>query len=118
MRNARAFLAVLLSLGVSTAGCGMAVPESIRVYAAELPARVDREYTLVSDEGMRASLVRKDAMLQCYIDVEEHVPERGSAACRCAHSAGKSLVECTAWLGAHTPSDGRTPPEGASIPNG
>lgn len=96
----------------------MAVPESIRVYAADLPARADGEYALVSDEGMRARLVRKDARLQCYIDVEEHVPERGSAACRCANSAGNSLVECTAWLGAHTPSDGRRPAEGPSIPNG
>lgn len=92
------------------AGCG-GVPDSVRVYAAELPARADGQYGLL-DEPIRKQLVMKDSLLQCKIDLEDGKKEEDSAACQCSKSSSADWsADCKSWLGVHTPE-----PEPAEAP--
>lgn len=91
-----------LALAIAVVGC-CKVPESVKLYAADLPARADGQYALIDDDSIKKSLVVKDAMLQCKIDVEGGSDET-SPACKCAKSSSPDwTVDCKAWLGDHTP---------------
>lgn len=91
-----------LAIGVSlVAGC-TPVPQSIRVLAADLPARADGQYAFIDDDDVKKGLVMKDALFQCKIDTEDGV--QPSAACSCAESdTADWRADCKGWLGAHTP---------------
>lgn len=95
--------AVASLLAVAAVSCCCRVPESIRLYAAALPARADGQYAMIGDDAIMKSLIVNDAMLQCAIDEEEDSGE-SSAACRCGKSNSPNWVDdCQAWLGDHTP---------------
>jgi hypothetical protein len=95
------FAAVMIALLV--AACMPAqIPESIKMFAADLPARADGQYAPL-DVSVKKQLVETDALLQCKIDVTGGAAETASAACKCAESAGDWLVDCKSWLGAHLP---------------
>src|SRR4051794_14195670 len=64
----------------SVTGC-CHVPDSVRLYAADLPARADGQYALIEDDATKKSLVVKDAMLACKIDVDDGKTEEQSPAC-------------------------------------
>ncbi len=98
--------AALLMLLV--AGCSP-VPASVRLYAADLPARADGQYALLSDDSVKKQLVLKDSELKCKIDIEDGTTEEKSAACQCTKSVNDWLVDCKAWLGPHTPTAPATP---------
>jgi hypothetical protein len=99
-------LALVLS---SATGC-FHVPPSIKLYAAELPARADGQYAVL-DDVLKKQLVMKDALLQCAIDSDEG-SQKDSAACKCAESAAEDWVaDCKAWLGPHAPQTQSAPPE-------
>jgi|SRR6185369_2268334 len=85
------------------AGACASVPESVKLYAADLPARADGQYAFVSDDDIKKQLVLKDSELKCKIDVADGIAEEKSPACQCTKSAGDWLVDCKAWLGDHTP---------------
>lgn len=96
------FVAAAVCASVSTGCCH--VPDSIRLYAADLPGRADGQYALIDDDATKKSLVVKDAMLACKIDVDDGKTEEQSPACQCAKSASPDWVaDCKAWLGAHAP---------------
>ena len=92
----------LIIMPLLVAGCS-SVPASVKLYAAELPLRADGQYALLSDDSVKKQLVMKDSELKCKIDIEEGTAEDKSAACQCTKSVGDWLVDCKAWLGAHTP---------------
>ena len=106
-RHARRFTngwAVMSALLLSAAlgGC-CKVPDSIVTYAADLPARADGQYASITDDGVKKSLVVKDASLQCKIDAAEK-PGEATPACQCAKSSSSDwTADCKAWLGDHTP---------------
>ena len=107
-------LAPLLAMALG-AGCG-SVPNSIKVYAADLPSRADGQYALLEDDSVKKQLVMKDSELQCAIDIAEGTAEEKSPACQCSHSVTDWLTDCKAWLGAHTPAPGPTGPTGPTAP--
>ena len=111
-------VAQAIALSMALAGC-YRVPNSIRLYAADLPHRADGQYALIDDDGVKKSLVVKDALLQCSID-EEDKPGETSAACLCAKSSSADwTLDCKAWLGSHTPqrsSETGSPPVPAPAP--
>lgn len=84
-----------IALGAATA-CAPVIPQSVRMYAADLPKRANGQY-LMLDQDVRRQLVYKDATLPCAIDVADGVAERDSAACRCAWATVEA--DCAAWLG-------------------
>src|SRR5882672_8087120 len=95
-------VAAAVCAGVASACCH--VPESVKLYAADLPARADGQYAMIDDDAMKKSLVTKDAMLACKIDVDEGKTEEESQACQCAKSSSPDwIADCKGWLGAHTP---------------
>jgi hypothetical protein len=85
-------------------GCGgAAVPQSVRDFAAELPARADGQYAPL-DDLVKKQLVLKDALLQCDLDQIDKKPEAESAACACARSSSDVWTsDCEGWLGQHVP---------------
>jgi hypothetical protein len=94
-------------------GC-YAIPESVKLCAADLPARADGQYAMIDDDSVKKSLVTKDAMLQCRIDEDKKSGET-SPACQCAKSSSPDwTVDCKAWLGEHTPK--RSEPAPAASP--
>lgn len=109
----RASLGVF-AIAAALVGC-CKVPESVKLYAAGLPARADGQYLGIDDDSIVKSLVTKDAMLQCKIDEEEKAGET-SPGCQCAKSSSPDwTVDCKAWLGEHTPKRAEpTPPSAAS----
>jgi hypothetical protein len=109
--------AAALCASVST-GCCCHVPESIRVYAAGLPARADSQYALIDEDAIKKSLVLMDAMLACKIDEDDGKTEEQSPACQCAKSASPDWVtDCKGWLGAHTPTAAAPAPTAAPAPS-
>lgn len=117
MRNPRhAALLLKLIFGQAVTLCAIAcsgIPESVRLYAADLPARADGQYALLSDDLVKKQLVMKDAELQCAIDAKDG-NEATAASCKCATSAGDWLVDCKGWLGNHTPVPAAAPAPSAS----
>jgi hypothetical protein len=109
----RALLCCTLLVPLALAACS-SVPESVRLYAADLPARADGQYVFVSDDDIKKQLVLKDSELQCKIDVADGTAEEKSPACQCTKSAGDWLVDCKAWLGTHTPKPAPPAPTPAS----
>lgn len=101
-------LHALLAVPLSIAACS-SVPESVKLYAADLPARADGQYVFVSDEDVKKQLVLKDSELQCKIDVAEGKTDEKSAACQCSKSTADWLVDCKPWLGDHTPKPAPAP---------
>ncbi len=112
MQNAKSVCSWALLL-VLAGGCS-GVPESVKLYAADLPARADGQYALLEDDDVRKQLVLKDAELQCKIDTADDMPEEKSAACGCAKSAGDWRADCKGWLGNHTPAPPAPPAPNAS----
>jgi hypothetical protein len=105
---AHPILVALLVSGLLSA-C-VAVPESIKRYAAELPTRADGQYAAIRDESVKKSLIVKDALLQCKID-EAEKPDDASSACDCAKSTSPDwTTDCKAWLGNHVPKTTTAPP--------
>jgi hypothetical protein len=95
-------LAVVFA-SVLVSGCAGALPQTVRDYAAELPARADGQYAPL-DDLVKKQLVMKDALLQCGIDVVDEKPEAESAACMCATSSSEVWTsDCKGWLGEHVP---------------
>lgn len=97
-------LALVLTAVPLVACCGQKqVPQSVRDYAAELPARANGQYALL-DEAVMKQLVLKDSTLQCAIDVNDGTAEEASNACKCSKSASdKWTDDCKEWLGDHVP---------------
>jgi len=111
---ARVFAAASAVLGVAAMSGCTKVPESVKLYAADLPARADGQYALIDDDAVKKSLILKDALLKCKIDEEQSSGET-SPACQCAKSSSTDWTsDCRAWLGDHTPKP--TPPTPASAP--
>jgi len=102
---------------LAVAACS-GVPQSVRIYAAELPARADGQYALVSDDTVKKGLVTKDSELQCKIDLEDKKDESQSAACACAKSSGDWRTDCKGWLGSHTPAADAPPAPAPAPPAG
>ncbi|HET9625141.1 MAG TPA: hypothetical protein VFP84_27425 [Kofleriaceae bacterium] len=98
---------VWFALVVGGVGCATGkTPQSVRMYAADLPSRADGQYQAL-DAPLRKQLVTQDASLQCAIDVEDKKAEADSPACKCFKSASADWVsDCKAWLGAHAPTTG------------
>ena len=113
--SVRSLSALVAVLAGAASGC-CHIPDSVKLYAADLPARADGQYALIDDDATKKSLVLKDAMLACKIDVDEGKTEEQSPACQCAKSASPDwIADCKAWLGAHTPVP---PPAPTSTPSG
>ena len=101
----RVVFLLLALVAVCLSGCCHAgsIPESVRRFASELPARADGQYAVL-DDLLRKQLVMKDAMLQYKIDLDDGKAEPDSAACNCAESASADwLGDCKPWLGSHVP---------------
>jgi len=99
------------------AGCGGTMPESVKSYAGDLPARADGQYAPLPDP-VKKQLVLKDGMLQCDIDMHAGMAEKDSAACQCAKSTSTNWTDdCKAWLGAHTPTAPAPAPVGSDTAN-
>jgi hypothetical protein len=92
----------LALVALLVAACA-SVPESVKLYAADLPARADGQYAFISDDDIKKQLVLKDSELQCKIDVADGKTDEKSPACLCTKSTGDWLVDCKTWLGEHTP---------------
>jgi hypothetical protein len=112
----RGSVRLLLCAGLVSGCCN--IPESVKLYAADLPARADGQYALIDDDATKKSLVTKDAMLACKIDVDEGKTEEQSPACQCAKSATLDwIADCKAWLGAHMPAAPAPAPTAAPAPS-
>lgn len=107
-------LSVLCVLASACAG----IPQSVRLYASNLPARADGQYALLSDADVKKQLVLNDSLLQCKIDTADGIDEAKSTACQCAESTGDWLTDCKPWLGAHTPAAPPPTPPAPSTNNG
>jgi len=83
-------------------GCS-SIPNSVREYAAALPARADGQYAVL-DTVIKKQLVLMDALLPCAIDVADKKAEKDSPACKCSKSISSDwAVDCKPWLGSHVP---------------
>ena len=87
---------VRLWLVASLLGCAPTIPQSVRMFAADLTKRAAGQY-LMLDGDVRWQLVYKDATLPCAIDVADGVAEKDSDACRCAWATVEA--DCADWLG-------------------
>jgi len=87
-------LAIFLCLALVLSSCAV-VPQSVRMYAADISGRAHGQYTLMPDE-IREQLVRQDSLLQCALDRNDGL-DGVTPACQCAMGAGEWEADCGLW---------------------
>jgi hypothetical protein len=92
-----------LVAAVSSVLACSSIPQSVREYAAALPARADGQYAVL-DAPIKKQLILMDALLPCAIDVADKMKLDESPACKCSKASSADwTADCKAWLGGHAP---------------